>query len=92
MIPIDPTDFDIDAFIVSDELALRFPIAERHWRSGEKIEEIRSLQEDIDRKLKDSLEGLRKVNKKGYPDTFTFRIYTEQEFEKKIKMGSLILN
>ncbi|MFU1794158.1 hypothetical protein ACM1RC_09840 [Paenibacillus azoreducens] len=38
--PFDPTDFDIDAFIVSDKLASRFP-SNTKWRSGADIEEIK---------------------------------------------------
>ncbi|MBM7111694.1 hypothetical protein [Brevibacillus laterosporus] len=34
--PFDPTDFDIDAFIVSDKLASRFPTKTK-WRSGADI-------------------------------------------------------
>lgn len=89
--PFDPTDFDIDTFIVSDKLASRFPIDDP-WRAGTKIKEIRSLQKEIDKTLKDSLEGLRRVDKKGRPDKFTFRIYTQKEFEEKIKRGNQIID
>ncbi|HEY2495000.1 MAG TPA: hypothetical protein VGI33_19085, partial [Paenibacillus sp.] len=89
--PFDPTDFDIDAFIVSDKLASRFP-ADDPWRAGTKIKEIRNLQKEIDKTLKDSLEGLRRVDKKGRPDKFTFRIYTQKEFEKNIKLGNQIID
>ncbi|MGG1442446.1 RHS repeat-associated core domain-containing protein [Brevibacillus laterosporus] len=34
--PFDPTDFEIDAFIVSDKLASRFPTKTK-WRSGADI-------------------------------------------------------
>ncbi|MEB7453630.1 hypothetical protein [Lysinibacillus sphaericus] len=89
--PFDPTDFDIDAFIVSDKLASKFPENDP-WKAGTKIREIRNLQKEIDKSLKDSLEGLRRVDKKGRPDKFTFRIYTQKEFEKKYKSGNQIID
>lgn len=81
MAPFDPKGFDIDAFIVSDKLASRVP-SNAKWRSGADIEEIKQMQ--IDTILKESLDGLRKVDKRGRTDNFTFRIYTQKEYNGKI--------
>jgi len=89
--PFDPTDFDIDAFIVSDKLASKFK-PEIKWRSGTKINEIEQLQIQIDKSLKESLPGMRKVNKRGRPDNFTFRIYTQEEYNHKFNTGTQIIN
>ncbi|WDV05473.1 hypothetical protein [Lysinibacillus irui] len=89
--PFDPTDFDIDAFIVSDKLASQFPPSTT-WKAGTQIKEIRQMQKEIDKTLKSSLDGIRKVDKKGRPDNFTFRIYTQEEFiSKKYSKGSKII-
>jgi len=76
-LPFDPNDFDIDAFIVSDELAAKFASHEK-WRSGNKIPQLKELQYEIQQQLKNSLSGLRK----GEP--FEFRIWTKAEFEQKV--------
>ncbi|MDQ0227741.1 LXG domain-containing protein [Metabacillus niabensis] len=89
--PFDPTDFDIDAFIVSDKLASKFK-PEIKWRSGTRINEIEQLQIQIDKSLKESLPGMRKVNKRGRPDNFTFRIYTQEEYNHKFNTGTQIIN
>ncbi|MDM5249134.1 hypothetical protein [Lysinibacillus sp. G4S2] len=60
-LPFDPTDFDIDAFIVSDELSLKFRSSGK-WGSGAKIREIRQMQQEIVKALKGSLDGLRKID------------------------------
>ena len=88
--PFDPNDFDIDAFIVSDKLAAKFPGNER-WRSGSRNKKINSMQIEIDEKLRASLKGLRKKDKRGRDDRFTFRIYTYKEFNSKFKKGSRII-
>ncbi|PCD82360.1 hypothetical protein CNQ87_17385 [Lysinibacillus fusiformis] len=89
--PFDPTDFDIDAFIVSNKLASRFP-SKTYWRSGVDIAEVNQIQSQIDRALKESLPGMRKVDKRGRPDNFNFRIYTQEEYNKKIREGSHIID
>ncbi|WP_256715658.1 contractile injection system protein, VgrG/Pvc8 family [Paenibacillus peoriae] len=89
--PFDPTDFDIDAFIVSDKLASRFRIDDK-WRSGAKIKEVEQLQRQADKILKESLDGLRRVDKKGRPDKLTFRIFTQEEYNQKIKAGTQIID
>ncbi|MFS8213051.1 contractile injection system protein, VgrG/Pvc8 family [Paenibacillus polymyxa] len=89
--PFDPTDFDIDAFIVSDKLASKFRIDDT-WRSGAKIKEVEQLQRQADKILKESLDGLRRVDKKGRPDKLTFRIFTQEEYNQKIKAGTQIID
>ncbi|MFC1284995.1 T7SS effector LXG polymorphic toxin [Bacillus paralicheniformis] len=88
--PFDPADFDIDAFIVSDKLASKFPSSSR-WRAGTDIKEIRKIQKELDKTLKNSLDGLRKTDKKGRPDKLTFRIFTQEEYNSKFTKGSKIL-
>ena len=75
--PFDPSNFDIDAFIVSDELAARFP--SREWfRSGNKIPELANIQQKIGTSLRSQFSGLRN-------EPFTFRIFTTDEFLRKVK-------
>ncbi|MED1663378.1 hypothetical protein [Brevibacillus laterosporus] len=50
------------------------------------------MQGQIDKTLKESLDGLRKVDKRGRPDKFTFRIFTQQEYNRKINEGSHIID
>ncbi|GAB2786016.1 LysM peptidoglycan-binding domain-containing protein [Dyella kyungheensis] len=71
--PFDPTDFDVDAFIVSDKLAGQIGSRVR-FRSGAEIDGIASAQSSIDASLRQNpvFGGLRQ-------DPFTFRIYTQQE-------------
>ncbi|TKI53418.1 hypothetical protein FC756_24040 [Lysinibacillus mangiferihumi] len=76
-------DFDINAFIINDKSASNFP-ANNPWKAGTKINEIKNLQKEIDKSLEDSLEGIRKVDKKGRPDKFTIRIYTQKNLGKNI--------
>lgn len=74
-IPFDPSDFDVDAFIVSDKLASRF--GKQHFRSGSRIDEISKAQKQIENELRQRPEfsGLRN-------ERFTFRIFTQKEIEK----------
>jgi filamentous hemagglutinin len=73
--PFDPTSFDIDAFIVSNRLAERFKGIRARW--GSQLEEIRSIEKEINRILREMPEfsGLRK-------NGFSFRIYTTEEARK----------
>jgi hypothetical protein len=74
--PFDPADFDVDAFIISDELANRF--SRREWfRSGSRIPEIQNIQQQIDRVLRERFPGLR-------DEEFTFRVWKTQEFFRKV--------
>jgi RHS repeat-associated protein len=79
----NPNDWDVDAFIVSDELAAMFSKAETRFRDGRKISaEVKNISTDLQTSLK-NISGYRieRQNKKE----FTFRIYTEAEFDKIVK-------
>lgn len=75
--PFDPSAFDVDAFIVSDQLAegmrkvngARFP-----KQSGNS--ELSQLQRRLDDELRSKLSGL-----KARP--FSFRVFTLQEFNSR---------
>lgn len=70
-------------------MAAQFPPSTT-WKAGTQIKEIRQMQKEIDKTLKSSLDGIRKVDKKGRPDKFTFRIYTQEEFISKSKGSKII--
>ncbi|MBT9458004.1 MAG: LysM peptidoglycan-binding domain-containing protein [Burkholderiaceae bacterium] len=74
--PFNTRDFDVDAFIVSDQLAAPFSSGVP-FRNGAKIPEVREVQQAIDNSLRQSSEfsGLR-------DEPFTFRIYTRQEIQR----------
>lgn len=56
------------------------------------LEEVKHMQGQIDKNLKESLDGLRKVDKRGRPDKFTLRIFTKREYNRKINKGSHIID
>ena len=70
--PINLDDFDVDAFIVSDELVTRY--GNRRW--GNQIPELKKIQEEIRVALGElpEFQGLR-PGEKG----FSFRIFTQEE-------------
>lgn len=74
--PFDPQSFDVDAFIVSDELAAQVK-SRNNFRNGGRIPEIYEIQNSIDRSLRQqpSFSGLR-------DEPFTFRIFTRDEIKK----------
>jgi filamentous hemagglutinin len=86
--PFDPDDFDVDAFIVSDELAARFTRRQSRFRDGRNIPEINEVQSSIESSLRsnDLFSGLRKTTTTQtgnvMPDNFTFRIFTQKEIQK----------
>ena len=75
--PFDPSAFDVDAFIVSDQLAegmskvrgARFPLSTSS-------PELRATQKSVDSALRASFPGLKK-------DPFSFRIFTFDEFNRR---------
>ena len=71
--PVNLSDFDVDAFIISDEL-----IARTGKRWGSQIEEIKGIQKAIEAALQQRPEfaGLRK-------DGFTFRLFTRSQAERR---------
>lgn len=72
--PFDPTDFDVDAFIVSDELAAAIPKDRNGFRNLGRIAEHRSLIESISTKLR-SIAGHRN-------EPVKFRVFSTEEFLK----------
>jgi len=75
-VPFDTSNFDVDAFIVSDKLAGQFGSKVR-FRSGAEIDGIAGVQNSIDAALRQNpaMGGLRQ-------DSFTFRIYTQREITR----------
>ncbi|WP_437395119.1 hypothetical protein [Flagellimonas lutimaris] len=78
--PFDPTDWDVDAFIVSDELAAKFPANVRFRNAKEVDAAIKSIGEDLEASLK-------KINGYRFQDDkpLAFRVYTEIEFNTVVK-------
>jgi YD repeat-containing protein len=74
--PFNSNDFDVDAFIVSDQLAGSFN-SRVPFRSGAAIPQVGEVQQAIDSSLRQSpaFSGLR-------DEPFTFRIYTQQEIQR----------
>lgn len=75
-LPFDPASFDVDAFIVSDELAAQFP-SNKWFRSGNDIPHLKPVQDQIGSVLRQDNPGLRE-------EAFTFRIFTCDEFTRKV--------
>lgn len=72
--PFNPKEFDVDAFIVSDNLAsLIQPVRGARW--GNKFAPLRSIHKSIHQKLKSLFPGLRDSKK----DAFQFRIFTKKQ-------------
>jgi RHS repeat-associated protein len=71
--PVDLNDFDIDAFIISDDLANQFPGS--GFRHGEAIPELNVIQNRIETKLRrlPEFSGLRSY------ESFEFRIWRWSE-------------
>ncbi|KNY30114.1 hypothetical protein [Pseudobacteroides cellulosolvens] len=77
--PFDPTDFDVDAFIVSDSLAARFD-SNVFFRDARNLPEFKLIADDLEEAFINSLSGYR--TELGKP--FTFRIWTEAEYLSKV--------
>jgi hypothetical protein len=78
--PFDPSDFDIDAFIVSDELAALFP-KQAWWRNAAEVG-LGEFQTNFDATLRvlPEFQGLRS-------SPLSFRIFTTDEINKKLLGG-----
>lgn len=76
----DPNDFDVDAFIVSDELASKFKPTVIFRRASD-IDELRHICEELERTFIKTFKGYR--TKPG--KQFTFRVWTEAEFKNKVE-------
>lgn len=74
----DPSDWDVDAFIVSDDLAKK--IGGSGFRNGRDIAEISPIADELEAAFK-NLSGYR--TEVGKP--FTFRVWTQTEFDKIVK-------
>ena len=76
--PFDATKFDVDAFIISDTLAnaSKTRITPKGFRFSTD-RQIREIQREMQRTLKRQFPGL-----KGGRDRFTFRIFTQDEFNR----------
>jgi filamentous hemagglutinin len=76
--PFDPLDWDVDAFIVSDELAKK--IGGTRFRDGKYVYEVNTINQELEPLFK-NISGYR--TEVGKP--FTFRVWTEVEFIEKVK-------
>ncbi len=75
--PFDPDSFDIDGFIVSDDLA-DLVKKKGNFRNGRDIKEIRNICDDMEAFFKSEFDGYRSSQNQK----FTFRIYSKLEFAK----------
>ena len=77
-LPFNPESWDVDAFIVSDELAGKFLAP--GFRDGKLLPELKPICDEMENALK---------GKSGYRTSvgkeFTYAIWTKAEFEKNIK-------
>ncbi|MEO5684262.1 MAG: RHS repeat-associated core domain-containing protein [Chitinophagaceae bacterium] len=76
--PFNPSDFDVDAFIVSDKLAKQFNSS--RFRNGRDIPELTNLSNELEKVFK-KMPGYRTSAEK----TFTFRIFSSKEFKFTVK-------
>ena len=79
--PFDPTDFDLDAFIVSDKLARQ---TSGRFRDGNNIPGVAAEADKIQKQLQ-SFSGHRSDK------PFTFRIWTTEEYERIVKEGPHVI-
>ena len=75
--PFDPTNFDVDAFIVSDKLAGLVPPNAQGFRNLARPAEYSGLVRSIGGQLQ-KIPGIR-------PDTFKVRVFSTEEFEATVK-------
>ena len=76
----NPNSFDMDGFIVSDALAAKFP-ADIPWRNARKLKSEPIFESTAD---KLHLEFSKKLSGYRKDDIFTFRVWTEAEFQSKV--------
>lgn len=77
--PFNPTDFDVDAFIVSDTLSRRIGGRNGSFRDGRNVPEVSSIADELE-ELFSTIPGHR--SEPGKP--FTFRVWTTQEFQERV--------
>jgi hypothetical protein len=78
------SEFDVDAFIVSDELAGRAIFMREPHRWGRKISAVGRIQQSLDTKLRDIFPDYKK-------EPFGFRIFTTEEYNKIRKNDDIIV-
>jgi hypothetical protein len=76
--PFDPTDWDVDAFIVSDNLATQ--IGGSGFRNGRDINAIEIIADELELSFKNISSYRTELNK-----PFTLRVWTEAEFNSIVK-------
>jgi hypothetical protein len=80
----NPNSFDMDGFIVSDALAAKFPADKqvfKAWRDARKLKSepiFENAADNLHLEFSKKLSGYRK------DDIFTFRVWTEAEFEYEV--------
>jgi hypothetical protein len=88
-LPFNPDDFDVDAFIVSDELAALYPPNTVFRDARVKSTEIANISNDLEASFISNFPGYR--TEPGKP--FTFRVWTEAEYQTKVvPFGHKIIN
>ncbi len=86
-LPFDPSNFDVDGFIVSDEMAKKYSKSQWFRSAGNKFPVIKKLERTLEKTFQGAFPGYR-LPKKGQTG-FSFRIFTTAEYNKK-KNGSII--
>jgi len=81
-LPFKPDDWDVDAFIIDDDLAAKFPPNERFRdvRSNGIDNDLKNICDDLENSFK--LENGYRIEARK---PFTFAVWTTQDFENKIK-------
>jgi len=75
--PFDPANFDVDAFIVSDELASIVPQNAQRFRNLARLPQYRSLVGELSQAIK-TIPGVRQA------DAFKVRVFSNAEFEAAV--------
>jgi hypothetical protein len=77
-LPFKPDDWDVDAFIVDDDLAAKF--------NGQRgFKDVRDVDNDIKTICDDLDNSFKKENGYRADKPFTYAVWSTQEFENKIK-------
>ncbi len=80
----NPNSFDMDGFIVSDELVAKFPVADQGWMKWRDARDLGSQPlfevsaDKLHLEFSNNLPGYRKN------DIFTFKVWTEAEYEYEV--------
>ncbi len=82
--PFDPTNFDVDAFIVSDDLAAAIPKAAKGFRNLGRLPEHRGLIKSISDKLR-GIPGHR-------DEAVKIQVFSVEEFNKLLPNEIHLLN